>query len=83
MLTSFLQSGLFQDAVQGARGQIIARFAWDRDTAWLGAMLELAVAPFVATRCQPSSCSIRSTSLTFIASGYQDLRLRDARVVAA
>jgi hypothetical protein len=46
MLTSFLQSRLFQDAVQGAWGQIIAWLAWNRDTAWLGAMLELAVAPF-------------------------------------
>jgi hypothetical protein len=46
MLTSFLESGLFQDAVQGAWGQVIARFARDRDTTWLGGMLELPVAPF-------------------------------------
>jgi hypothetical protein len=43
-LTSLFQPGLFEDAVQGAWRQIVARFAGDRDAAWLGAMLELAVA---------------------------------------
>jgi hypothetical protein len=44
MVTSLLESGLFEDAVQGARSEIVARFPWDGDASWFGSMLELAVA---------------------------------------
>jgi hypothetical protein len=42
--TSRLQTGLLEDAVQGARSEIIARFARDSDAAGFDGMLELAVA---------------------------------------
>jgi hypothetical protein len=42
--TSLLQSRLYEDAVQGARREIVAQLPWDRDPSRFGAMLELAVA---------------------------------------
>src|SRR6516162_10206055 len=50
-------------SVPGARSSGLAR---NRDPAQLGRMLELTVASLVAARYQPSSCSNRNTSLTFI-----------------
>jgi hypothetical protein len=44
MVTSPLESSLFEDAVQGSRGEIVARLPWDGDAPWFGAVLELAVA---------------------------------------
>src|SRR6185436_15155320 len=48
MVPSFLQSSLLKDAVQGAWGEIVARFLGNRDASRLGVVLELTVA---APRC--------------------------------
>src|SRR5712691_5895855 len=44
MPTSLLESSLFENAIQGARGQIVAQLPGDGDASWFRAMLELAVA---------------------------------------
>jgi hypothetical protein len=43
-MTSLLHSGLLEDAIQGTRGKIVARFAGDCDATGLACVLELAVA---------------------------------------
>src|SRR5271163_3404960 len=66
MHPSLLEAGLFENAVEGSGGKIVTGLARNRDPAQPGRMLELTMASLVAARYQPSSCSNRNTSLTFM-----------------
>ena len=57
---------MFENAVEGSGGKIVTGLARNRDPAQPGRMLELTMASLVAARYQPSSCSNRNTSLTFM-----------------